>query len=250
MPSIIRSFLLALNAMAFITLSDFSRPVSFALASPLSMSPPITRSIHQGFNNLGTLSLNANYRPGATSVPHPVAYSRIERLEYRKTSGQFLALQKYYHKANTHAKNLKSLAIRSSTVGENDHMFQQDCASQLTEFNNNVLGFQKLLGEMSSGKGLTFYDRTNDLESLLKNFVNTNKSVLDAISRIVNNLPILGPILGPIVYELKCILDDILNFCENLSDAVINALQPLLQSLLGKPSMPGCNGVMISGLCI
>jgi ferritin-like protein len=91
----------------------------------------------------------------------------------------------------------ENLAARSAHANQNDHEFQQNCVTQLTEFNTNVLGFQSVLGELSSGKGLAFYDHTNDLEKLLKNLVNANKSALDAVSKIVNDLPILGPILGP-----------------------------------------------------
>jgi hypothetical protein len=44
-----------------------------------------------------------------------------------------------------------------------------------------------------------------------------------------------------VVYELKCILDDVLDFCENLTDAVINALKPLLEPLIGKFLTTACN---------
>lgn len=216
MPSIIHSFLLALNAAAFIALSDFPRTTSFALASPLSMSLPVTRPVDHPSGTLDTATLTMSSQRDATSVSHPIVYSRIERLEHRKTSDQFSALQKYYHKANANAGNLskynhassrhlaeglhimtEELAARSSTEEGNDPQFQQDCASQLAEFNTNVRGFQSTLGELSSGKGLAFYDSNNDLETLLKNIVNANKSALGAVSKIVDNIPILGPILGP-----------------------------------------------------
>jgi len=76
---------------------------------------------------------------------------------------------------------------------------------------------------------------------LLKEVVNVNKDTLSYITTIVYNLPILGPTLGPIVYELKCILDEVLDACENLTDAIINVLKPLLEPLIGKFLSTACN---------
>jgi hypothetical protein len=58
-----------------------------------------------------------------------------------------------------------------------------------------MLGFQTALAQ--TDKGLTNYDDTNDLESLLKDTVNLNKNVLSAVDVAVYNLPLLGHILGP-----------------------------------------------------
>lgn len=72
----------------------------------------------------------------------------------------------------------------------------------MTGFHTNLLGFQTVLAEFGADKGLANYDRTNDLETLLKNLVNLNKNALSAIDILVYNIPLLGPILGP----SKCIL--------------------------------------------
>jgi len=46
------------------------------------------------------------------------------------------------------------------------------------------------------------------------------------------------------VYEIKCILDLTLDACENLTDAIVNALQPLLKPLIGKFLTTACdNGI-------
>lgn len=50
---------------------------------------------------------------------------------------------------------------------------------------------------MQSDKGLAYYDKNDQLETILKNVINFNKDFLSLISNIVNGLPILGPILGP-----------------------------------------------------
>lgn len=62
-----------------------------------------------------------------------------------------------------------------------------------------MLGFQTALAQ--SDKGLANYDDTNDLETLLKNTVDLNKNVLNAVDTAVYNLPILGPILGPSAFQ-------------------------------------------------
>ena len=64
-------------------------------------------------------------------------------------------------------------------------------------------GFSTVFADSTSGgsgtsdKGLANYDRTNDLETLLKNLVNLNKVVLSATSTTLGNIPIIGPVLGP-----------------------------------------------------
>lgn len=60
-----------------------------------------------------------------------------------------------------------------------------------------MLGFQTALAQIGSDKGLANYDNKNDLETLLKNTVNLNKDVLEAVDVAVYNLPILGPTLSP-----------------------------------------------------
>jgi hypothetical protein len=76
-------------------------------------------------------------------------------------------------------------------------MFQQDAVSELTAFDSSLLGIKTILDELGSDKGLKNYDRTNDLETLLKNVVNFNKETLNSVDVLVYNLPFLGPILGP-----------------------------------------------------
>lgn len=60
-----------------------------------------------------------------------------------------------------------------------------------------MLGFQTALAKAGSDKGEANYDRTNGLETILKDTVNLNKNTLTAVSVIVYNIPVLGPILGP-----------------------------------------------------
>lgn len=54
-----------------------------------------------------------------------------------------------------------------------------------------------------------------------------------------------------VVYDVKCIIDELLDATEDMSDAVINALGPVLQGLLGKASATVCRaGVEVAGLCV
>jgi len=98
---------------------------------------------------------------------------------------------------------LGDLAARSASVDDDDFDFQRDCVAALTGFNTNVDSFQTALAGAASSasggsdKGLANYDKTNDLETLLKNLANLTKNVLSSIDALVYNLPVVGPILGP-----------------------------------------------------
>jgi hypothetical protein len=92
---------------------------------------------------------------------------------------------------------VESLARRSADVRPNDADFQKECTSQLSAYQSNLLGLHALLAPLGSDKGLANYDTSNDIETLLKNIINLNKSTLDTCAEIVTNIPVLGPILGP-----------------------------------------------------
>jgi hypothetical protein len=53
-----------------------------------------------------------------------------------------------------------------------------------------------------------------------------------------------------VVYEIKCILDLTLDACENLTDAVLNALAPLLKPLIGKFTTTACNNGVDLPTCL
>lgn len=75
--------------------------------------------------------------------------------------------------------------------------FKTQSANEVTAFHSNLLGFQSVLQELGADKGLANYDRTNDLETLLKDLVNANKYLLKDIDDIVYDIPGLGSTLGP-----------------------------------------------------
>lgn len=53
------------------------------------------------------------------------------------------------------------------------------------------------------------------------------------------------------MYEIKCVLDKVLDAVENLTDAILNAIQPLLAPLIGQATDTACrSGLNLAGLCI
>lgn len=94
--------------------------------------------------------------------------------------------------------NLKGgLASRSSTIEDGNAHFTTSSASVLTDYHSNILGLDGILGNLGARKGLLNYDRSNTLETILKDIVNLNKDVLSSITVLVYNLPIVGKTLGP-----------------------------------------------------
>ena len=54
-------------------------------------------------------------------------------------------------------------------------------------------------------EGKANYVRTNQVEVILKEVVDSIKYTLDDVNLLVYTLPTLGPVLGPIVYDIKCV---------------------------------------------
>ncbi|GLB36164.1 hypothetical protein LshimejAT787_0304520 [Lyophyllum shimeji] len=249
MPSVLNTIVLALHATAFAALSHTA---IYVAAAPLPLVPSLysPQAFSPG-NASRSLLPSMRIVRNPTFSPGP-AISRAGSAEGDPYS-QFVH---YYQAASKSSRNLKKLAAQSASVKGNDHSFQKKCDTQLNSFHTNVLGQQAALAALTAekrkpGAGLANYDGSNDIETLIKNTVNLHKSTLDAVSVLVNKLPILGPVLGPMVYDIKCFLDDVLNFCEENLDATVNGVQPLLRTLLGSKSTAACpSGAPVLGLCI
>ena len=140
------------------------------------------------------------------------------------------------------------MKLASNFLNDSD-VLQQNAASQLALFHDTIQAIRSLFTQLAADKGLQNYDRTNELETMLKNVINANKNALTAVDNMIYNIPTLGPILGPsalfkhtsdisyrffyaVVYDLKCLIDDILNATENITDGILNSLKPLLLPLL------------------
>ena len=70
----------------------------------------------------------------------------------------------------------------------------------MSGFHSSLLGFQSTLAELGADKGLANYDKDNDLETVLKDLVNSVKYLLSDIDDMVYDIPGLGPTLGPSKY--------------------------------------------------
>ncbi|KDQ63743.1 hypothetical protein JAAARDRAFT_389712 [Jaapia argillacea MUCL 33604] len=226
------------------------------LAGPVPMPMPLRAADYH--NERGQLSRKNRTNEHVTSTSNkPTRYATSV---YGPTSGSRRAadslvgdiniLNTYYSQACDSSSNIKRLASESASKSDNDPAFQQQCASELTSFYSSMQGAQSTITQLGGSAGLANYDRQNDVETMLKNIVNLNKDTLSYLDVIVYNIPTLGPILGPIVYELKCLIDLILDAVENMSDALVNALQPSLESLLGQATTSTCNLVDVAGICI
>ncbi|ETW87217.1 hypothetical protein HETIRDRAFT_166754 [Heterobasidion irregulare TC 32-1] len=222
-----------------------------ALASPL----PSPTSLFDHLNRRDSTALKVflSRRQGPESESVPVDQKQnIPAPDASSYHDRISSLSGYYVNAKDHAANIKSCSAEAKTAKGSGSEFSDKCTSQVKDFQSNISGFQNTLAVLgNSQKGLANYDRSDELETLLKNLVNLNKEVLKDIDILVYSLPILGPVLGPIVYEVKCILIDILDVLENLTDAVLNAIRPLLGPFIDKYSLTqSCQtGLQLTGLC-
>ena len=91
-----------------------------------------------------------------------------------------------------------------------------------------MLGIEAILKELGADNGLANYDRTNDLETLLKNIVNVNKDTLQLHPTTISyNLPIVGPTLGPSECNIfLCCKSFEHLFCSCLRDQMYNRRYP------------------------
>jgi len=151
---------------------------------------------------------------------------------------------------------LSGNAAVASTQGD-DQAFRQQTSDSLSQFHQGLLSFNILLGQLSADKGLANYDKGDKLETVLKNVVNATKNALSAIDVLVYRIPLLGSVLGSLVYQIKCIIDDLLNATENVTDALLNGLAPLLRnldnqvvSLLCGPLLASSQSLNVAGICV
>ncbi|KAI0335277.1 hypothetical protein GY45DRAFT_1317208 [Cubamyces sp. BRFM 1775] len=158
-------------------------------------------------------------------------------------------LGKMYSQMNDHSHVINDLASNPPAGGDTD--FNQRVLTEATGFQTSLSGIQSILAELAADKGLANYDQSDALETTLKDMINTVKYTLRDIDNLVYQIPTLGPTLGPVVYQIKCILDDILDAVENLTDAILNALRPLLLVVIGQATTAACNyGLELGSLCL
>ncbi|KAJ7783799.1 hypothetical protein DFH07DRAFT_789163 [Mycena maculata] len=221
MPSFARAILLALHVSLFLALTGFSPETISALASPLpDHSPAVSANSPSSLLAVRVVNKHSDAELAARTPAVPPAASLQQQRQYER-------LSQSADGAQTAANNMKVLAAQSKTVDPSDVVFQQNCAHTLDQYRESFGQFETTI---VSDKGLGYYDQ-GGLQTLVKDLINANKVVLDAIYELVASIPIIGPLLAPIVYQIKCIVDAILDFTEDLTDATLDALRLLLNEL-------------------
>jgi len=141
-----------------------------------------------------------------------------------------LALGPYMTAANNHADTLHTC---SSSCLDAPADQQQSSVDTLLGFSGDLKDMQScFLGYTGDDKGLGNYNKNSELETLLKNLINLIKEVLAYVNNLIECISLLKVLLEPAVYDIKCIIEYLLDFCENVTDALLNDLVPSLQALL------------------
>ncbi|KIY52743.1 hypothetical protein FISHEDRAFT_69557 [Fistulina hepatica ATCC 64428] len=266
MPSLC-SLLLVVQTAALVALTGLV-PHILVDGSPLPGPFPVYRLADYSLQHANETLISGTRRDYEPSVPapSPAASMRIKHTQeapsgrpslltrdkngFVRRQDWYDTLSNHYDSATSSAATLKTLASQSSSASAEDKAFQQQCQDALTDYSLGLGGIQAVLQQLGAGKGEEYEDRTNDLETLLKNTVNMNKDILNDTTKIVTNIPVLGPLLAPILFVIKCDLELLLDAVENLTDQIINALNPILRPLLPALVQPGCNGIALAGICL
>ena len=106
-----------------------------------------------------------------------------------------MRLQRFYHILldSSQSRWIGGLAGRASTEGS-DPQFCQEVVGAVSSYKTDLLGFQTFLGE--TDKGLGNYDPSNELETAIKEMVNSVKESLKWIDALAYSIPGVGPELG------------------------------------------------------
>lgn len=268
MYSRISTFFVALQVCALAALFVLVLPavVTPALGSPLpeSLLLPIAMRHYVDFTEASPT--NGSSRSSTLST-RSISYELQERrlnstthrtlpqsIEYRDVNtilSNINILNQYSNGLATSSANFRSLAAQRPSQGSDVSSFQQQSSTEVSTFRSHLSGFSDIFAQLGSDKGLANYDKTDSLQTLLKNVVNANKNILSTTDQLVYQVPAVGGTLGPLVYDIKCILDEILNAVENMTDGILNDVKPLLQGVISSATNTACNsGLKLAGLCL
>lgn len=95
------------------------------------------------------------------------------------------------------SSNVVLAALSSQGPGLSNENFIQDCTQQITSLHNALQGTNSLLSGLARDKGLANYDKSDQFQTALKDLINSVKTFLSALDRLVYQFPFVGPILGP-----------------------------------------------------
>ncbi|KAI8995624.1 hypothetical protein BD414DRAFT_480074 [Trametes punicea] len=258
MPALSRAVFLGLHTAALVSLVGPSFAPSSALASPVPVPAPLMPHladyaaqppIHNNATMIPqTQTVELGKRTGGVQTQH--GKFKSVTLAARDQDTNINILSTVFNDMNGHSSAIRNFASRASTSG-GDADFNQQVVSEFIAYKAGLGRFQNILAQLGTDKGLANYDRTDELQTLLKDLINSMKDTLEAITVLVQEIPGLGPILGPLMYDAKCILDYVLDAVENVTDASLNALKPLLQTLIGQVVNAACKcGLQLGTICV
>ncbi|KAJ7038186.1 hypothetical protein C8F04DRAFT_371690 [Mycena alexandri] len=248
MPSIARAILLAVHAASFLALTGLSPATTNALASPLASPafPPNSPSsllaarVVTKHTDADLVARAPTTTPAATR--NQTASDHVKRIHDLSV------------KMKGNAANMKRYAAQAKSKRTRDASglaFQQLCTTEVTRYNDNFADFRGILVLLPNDAGLLCYDRTDDVETYLKDIINAHKEIVAATVEIVDCIPILGPILAPLMEQVKCLVDEILDIVENYLDCLFAMVGPLLQSLGLGPVADSLTSLLCSlGVCL
>ncbi|KAH6917380.1 hypothetical protein BKA70DRAFT_332451 [Coprinopsis sp. MPI-PUGE-AT-0042] len=190
-------FAAILVALLSTALGSLAAPLPLPMPLAL-MAPAYSNRLYSTRQTLNWSSSSHDLGGNLTTNAIPLdPYNAGYTIRQQRALDTLTELFGHYSKAKGHSTKLTNFAAQSADIDEDDVVFQQNAAAELAGFDSSLLGIKTILDQLGAEKGLMNYDRTNDLETLLKNVVNFNKETLNAVDVLVYNLPILGPILGP-----------------------------------------------------
>lgn len=75
--------------------------------------------------------------------------------------------------------------------------FEDTLVNGLRLYHSNLLCISSKLDYFGRSKGLDYYDRNSDIETLIKELINVHKDTLSYLSDLVDRIPGIGPVIGP-----------------------------------------------------
>lgn len=241
------SGIVALRAVAYFLLASFYLGTLTSLASPvpspLALVAPGDLRKSSLWNRNSRHSLDDS---SVSRIPQVLTASDLGKRDLAmtgRTADAYRSMVGCYQGALASSNELSKLSGRSSGV-------EETAVSHLTSYKAHIVCMQSALDYLGRENGLANYDPHNGLETFLKDLVNMHKDTLTSVNLIISGIPGLGPLLAPIVFDIKCVLDDVLDALENLTDAALNSLSPLLEECIKDTLALYCGlGLDILGLC-
>lgn len=174
---------------------------SFVAASPLA-APPHSRALYDNDRHSLDRSL-------VSRTPQILTASDLgERaLVISEPRSAYRTLLGHYQDVLTSSQQLCACELHwlwftlniytSAALSRDSSVSEGTVVGNLTAYKTSISEFQSALAYLGRDKGLANYNKNDDLETLLKDFINLHKNTLSYIDVVVYQLPVVGPMLGP-----------------------------------------------------